>query len=139
MKFCDERIQNHLLNGGTIRKIKSKAGWNYRPIKLDDEVLVFADNGDNYVITKDDLINDWEIVESLYDYDKIIKDKILCQFWNEIEFSDELCVGYLTRKTADGFYRNGWDCIWKHCKPFNPTEFNVVKDLKEYEKRKGEK
>ena len=56
MKFCDERIQNHLLNGGTIRKIKSKAGWNYRPIKLDDEVLVFADNGDNYVITKDDLI-----------------------------------------------------------------------------------
>lgn len=62
MKFCDERIQKHLLNGGKIKKAKSDIGWDYRPIKLDGELLVFADNGDDYIITKDDLINDWEII-----------------------------------------------------------------------------
>lgn len=66
MKFCDEIIQKHLLNGGKIKKTESDIGWDYRPIKLDGELLVFADNGDDYIITKDDLINDWEIIGPEY-------------------------------------------------------------------------
>lgn len=133
MKFCDERIQRHLLNGGKIKKAESGIGWDYRPIKLDGELLVFADNGDDYIITKDDLINDWEIIGPEYDWDKIIKDKILCQFWDEIEDADEPRVGYLARKTAEGFYINGWDFLWKNCKPFNPADFNIAKNIKDYE------
>ncbi len=135
MKFCDEKIQKHLLSGGKIRKVFDNGRWTHRPIMMDGESLVFADNGDDYNITRTDLtVDNWEISEPEYDWDKIIKDKILCQFWDENEDADEPRVGYLTRMTAEGFYMNGWEFCWKYCKPFNPAEFNIAKDLKDYEK-----
>lgn len=48
--------------------------------------------------------------------------------------TDDPCVGYLSKKAAEGFYRKGWNCSWLHCKPFNPADFNIAKDLKGYEK-----
>lgn len=133
MKFCDEIIQKHLLNGGKIKRESC------------DFLMFLSNNGllcyqseccvHTCCINKKDLTSDdWEIVEPEYDWDKIIKDKILCQFWDEIKYTDEPYVGYLTQKTAEGFYRNGWDCKWKYCRPFNPTDYNIAKDLKEYEK-----
>lgn len=131
MKFCDDRIQKHLLNGGKIkRKIKTKDTI----IHIGDFGYFYDDkNFYNFSIT-DLTVDDWEIVKPEYDWDKIIKDKVLCQFWNELEETDEPYVGYLTKKTAEEFYRNGCNCGWKFCKPFNPAEFNIAKDLKEYEK-----
>lgn len=134
MKFCDERIQKHLLNGGKIKK-----STHCYPIFLGKEGTLCFNSDINtifdYSIEKKDLTSDdWEIVEPEYDWDKIIKDKILCQFWDENEDADEPRVGYLTRMTAEGFYINGWDFCWKYCKPFNPAEFNIAKDLREYEK-----
>ena len=38
------------------------------------------------------------------------------------------------QKTAKGFYKSECDFSWKCCKPFNPADFNIAKDLKEYEK-----
>lgn len=134
MKFCDEKIQKHLLNGGKIKK-----SAHCYPLFLDNVGALCFNNNLNitydYTIAKKDLIDDdWEIVEPEYDYDKIIKDKILCQFWDEQEYTDIPLVGYLTKKVANGFYGNGWNCAWKHCKPFNPAEFNIAQDLKEYKK-----
>ena len=72
MRFCDERIQKHLLNGGKIKRVSKNKGWDYRPIVLDDELLKFTDNGDDYIITKRDLTsNDWEIIEPEYKWEKL--------------------------------------------------------------------
>lgn len=134
MKFCDEKIQNHLLNGGKIKRTsyvysiflnESSKKLSY---KYQDKII-------EYSISKDDLTSDdWEIVKPNYNWDKIIRDKILCQFWNELEETDEPYVGYLTKKTAEEFYRNGCNCGWKFCKPFNPKDYHIAKNIKEYEK-----
>lgn len=130
MKFCDEIIQKHLLKGGKIKKNDIEV-----VVSINEEKRLSCDCSGHYILTQYDLeADDWEIVEPEYDWDKIIKDKILCQFWDEIKYTDEPYVGYLTQKTAEGFYRNGWDCKWKYCRPFNPTDYNIAKDLKEYEK-----
>lgn len=136
MKFCDERIQKHLLNGGKIKRVFNNKDGNYCPILIDDDnVLVFEDTKEYYTLTRQDLTSaNWEIVEPEYDWDKIIEDKVLCQFWDGIKKTDDPCVGYLSKKAAEGFYRKGWGCSWLHCKPFNPADFNIAKDLKEYEK-----
>lgn len=132
MKFCDERIQKHLLSGGKIKRRIETREIIIHPAKTGS---FFNDNGDVFYISISDLTaDDWEIVEPAYDWDRIIKDKILCQFWDEIEYTDDLCIGHLNKKTADGFYRSGWSYKWKNCRPFNPADFNIVKDLKDYEK-----
>ena len=132
MKFCDERIQKHLLNGGKIKQ-KNTGFIKFREIWLKDGYLKFVSDDTNYPVTRGSLISDiWEIIPIKYDWNKIIKDKIFCQFWDELEVTDTLIVGYLTKKTAEGFC--GKNCIWEHCKPFNPAEYNIAKDLKEYEK-----
>lgn len=137
MKFCDERIQKHLLNGGKINK-SAKGIWKYRPILInDDNVLVFADTEEYYTLSKQDLTtDDWEIVEPEYDWDKIIKDKILCVFNDYEDFSSLCYVGLLKEFNNENelpFKRkDGLD--FRYCKPFNPAEFNIAKDLKDYEK-----
>ncbi len=134
MKFCDEKIQNHLLNGGKIMH----SGLCYPLFLSDYERLSYKNENDKvmgYALLKRDLtLDDWEIVEPEYDWDTIIKDKILCQFWDGIKKTDDPCVGYLSKKAVEGFYRKGWNCSWLHCKPFNPADFNIAKNIKEYEK-----
>lgn len=132
MKICDEAIQKHLLNGG---KIKRMIETYEIVIHIDKYNYFFDDDGDVYHFDNFDFIaDDWEIVEPGYNWDKIIKDKILCQFWDELEETDTPIVGYLTKKTAEGFYGKGWHCSWTHCKPFDSVHFNAAKDLKEYER-----
>lgn len=134
-KFTDPKIQEYLLNGGKIKRkefncvifldekgvLVHKAEWQNAPsIALD--------------LRRIDLMeDDWIIVEPDYDWNRIIKDKILCQFWDEIEETEIPIVGYLTKKTAEGFRGKGWYCFWKHCRPFNPAEFNIAKNLRDYE------
>ena len=133
MKFCDERIQKHLLNGEKIKR----ESCDFLMFLSNDGLLCYQSDGYDYTccINKKDLTaDDWKIVEPEYDWDKIIKDKVLCQFWDGLKKTDDPCVGYLSKKAAEGFYRKGWNCSWLHCKPFNPADFNIAKDLKEYEK-----
>ena len=134
MKFCNKKLQKHLLNGGKIKRTDNVGIVNC-PIMFNNCLLEFADGGKYPISILDLTVDTWEIVEPEYDWDKIIKDKILCQFWDNDEQIDDICVGYLSKRTLNGFHRD-WlgDYSWKHCKPFNPEEFNIAKDLKEYEK-----
>nr|DAH99305.1 MAG TPA: hypothetical protein [Caudoviricetes sp.] len=133
MKFCDERIQKHLIDGGKIKRT-GNVGIVNCPIMFNNCLLEFASGGKYPFSILDLTVDTWEIVEPEYNWDKIIKDKVLCQFWDGIKKTDDPCVGYLSKKAAEGFYRKGWNCSWLHCKPFNPAEFNIAKDLNEYEK-----
>lgn len=133
MKFCNKKIQKHLLNGG---KIKRRIETREIIIHLAKTGSFFNDKGDVFYISKTDLTaDDWEIVEPEYDWDKIIEDKILCQFWDNNQETQTPCVGYLGEKVADGFRRCGDGyATWKNCAPVKIEQFNIAKDLKDYEK-----
>ena len=129
MKFCDEKIQRHLLKGG---KIKTKSD-NF-PVFLNKYgSMCYKDM--YYSINKNDLTaDDWEILESDYDWNKIIKDKILCVFSLQKNFEFKT-ISILSKKDEDNDGYFTYQGMWyKYCKPFNPADFNIAKDLKEYEK-----
>lgn len=130
-KFTDPKIQEYLLNGGKIRRFIETREIT---IHIATTGSFFEDNGNVFQLSLSDLTaDDWEIAEPEYDWDKIIKDKILCQFWNELKEVDPPIIGYLTKKTAEGFCGKGWYCSWEHCKPFNPAEYNIAQNLRDYE------
>lgn len=136
MKFCDERIQRHLLNGGKIIYSGIK-----HPLFLRGGSICFKNGSGeilSYSIREYDLTSyDWEIVEPEYDWDKIIKDKVLCEFSDNEDYKDdEKVISILTSiDEYRGFYYNSQGFRYKYCKPFNPSEYiNVAEYLKEYEK-----
>ena len=135
MKFCDEKIRKHLLNGGEIKRNDDEFWFNFRHIKLIDDVLRFTDDkNEPYEISRGDLLaDDWEIVEVEYDWNKIIEDKVLCVFSDAKDFESGVVISVLKRKN-DNCYYNSREMPYKYCKPFNPADYNIVKDLKEYEK-----
>lgn len=130
MKFCDERIQKHLLNGGKIKRRDFDV-----EVGLNKEKRLSCDGSSYYILTQYDLtVDDWEIIEPKYNWDKIIEDKVLCEFWDNFEDKENPTVGCLIKKTAEGSYKSECAFSWKHCKPFNPADFNIAKNIKEYEK-----
>lgn len=133
MKFCDERIQKHLLNGGKI----THSDFHY-PIFLRGGMICFKNGSGeilSYSISEDDLTDDdWEIVEPEYDWDKIIKDKILCVFSDTDDFKT-FVISTLVKIEYNGFaFKTNEELSYGYCKPFNPEKFNIAKDLKEYKK-----
>lgn len=133
MKFCDERIQRHLLNGGKIKRRDIDV-----VVSINKEKRLSCECSKYYILTQYDLIyDDWEIVESVYNWDKIIEDKILCEFSDDEDYKDdEKVISILTSiDEYRGFYYNSQGFRYKYCKPFNPSEYiNVDEDLKEYKK-----
>ena len=132
MKFCDERIQKHLLSGGKIKR----ESCNFLMFLNNNGFLCYQSDGPVHTccINKNDLIaDDWEIVELEYDWDKIIKDKILCVFSNQENFKYK-AITTLDRidKQNDTYFTHQGDW-YRYCKPFNPADFNIAKYLKEYE------
>lgn len=133
MKFCDERIQKHLLNGGKI----THSDLHYPIFLSDDTRLSYKNENDEvwgYALSKRELTsNDWEIVETEYNWDKIIKDKILCVFSQQENF-DYKTISTVSEKYEDndGYFtsKGMW---YKYCKPFNPADFNIAKNIKDYE------
>lgn len=134
MKFCDEKIQKHLLNGGKIKRNDINVVVN-----INEEKRLSCDCSGCYILTQYDLIaDDWEIVKSEYNWDKIIKDKVLCVFWDDDDCVDDIfyVLGYLINFNNERSlrYQRHSGALYDFCKPFNPAEFNIAKDLKEYEK-----
>lgn len=97
MKFCDKRIQEHLLKGGKIRRVSNE----------------------------DLIADDWEIVEPGYDWDKIIKENTLCIFSDYKTF--EVGIIATLREKTDNKYCTDNYIWYKYCKPYNYTEVNITK------------
>ena len=131
MKFCDERIQKHLLKGGKIRNNTFEGSY---VIYIGNNSIIRKDNGEWYTIKGQDLYSEKrEIVESEYDWDKIIKDKILCVFSHQENFEYKM-ISILSKKDEDNdCYFTSQGTRFRYCKPFNPNDYNIAKDLKEYE------
>ena len=132
MKFCDERIQKHLLNGGKIKRVNKD--YSYRSIVLGDNSFKYADNGDRYQLDRNDLeADDWKIVEPKYNWNKIIKDKILCVFSDYEDYRTYVISPLIKVEDNNFSFKTIDELSYGHCKPFNPADFNIVEDLKEYE------
>lgn len=130
MKFCDERLQKHLLNGGKIRKRDIDV-----VVSINKEKRLSCDCSGYYILTQHDLAaDDWEIVEPEYNWDKIIKDKILCIFSHQENFEYKAIATLVKKDNQDGTYHTSQGAWYRHCKPFNQADFNIAKNLKEYEK-----
>ena len=132
MKFCDKRIQNHLLNGGKIKR----ESCNFLMFLNNKGFLCYQSDGPVHtccINNKDLTADDWKIVESEYDWDKIIKDKILCVFSHQEDFEYKM-ISTVNKKDEDNdCYFTSQGTRYRYCKPFNPAEYNVAEDLKEYE------
>lgn len=131
MKFCDEKIQKHLLSG---RKI-IYSGITY-PLFLRCGSICFKNGSGkilSYPIREDDLTaDDWEIVGPEYDWDKIIEDKILCLFSDNKGFKYNI-FSTLRMKDNNLYYTDN-RTTYKYCKPFNPEDYKIAKNIKDYEK-----
>lgn len=129
MKFCDERIQNHLLKGGKIKRCDFDV-----EVYLNKEKRLSCDCSRYYVLTQYDLtVDDWEIAEPEYNWDKIIKDKILCVFSHQENFEYKM-ISILSKKDEDNdCYFTSQGTRYRYCKPFNPNDFNIAKNIKDYE------
>ena len=132
MKFCDERIQKHLLNGGKIKRVNKD--YSYRSIVLGDNSFKYADNGDRYQLDRNDLeADDWEIVEPKYNWNKIIKDKILCVFSDYEDYMTYVISPLIKVEDNNFSFKTIDELSYGHCKPFNPADFNIAKNIKDYE------
>ena len=132
MKFCDESIQKHLLNGGKIKRT-SYVYSMFLNEPLEKLSYKYKDKIIEYSISKDDLTaNDWEIVVPEYNWDKIIKDKVLCVFSDYEDYKEEVISLLISKDKDTDFYINSQGFQYKYCKPFNPADFNIAKDSKEF-------
>lgn len=131
MKFCDEKIQKHLLNGGKIKR----ESYDFMIFLSSNNESLCYPWGCTYCLIKEDLTaDDWKIVEPEYDWDKIIKDKVLCVFSDTDDFKT-FVISTLAKIEGNGFsFKTNEELSYGYCKPFNPAEFNIAKDLREYEK-----
>lgn len=130
MRFCDEIIQKHLLNGG---KIKRRLGSCNIIAHIGENGFIFDNSGSFYIFCEQDLTaDDWEIVEDDFDWDKIIEDKILCVFSNYKDFRS----GHISivSKVDLGFFYTKEDKTYPYCKPFVVDEYNIAKKLADYQK-----
>lgn len=133
MKFCDEIIQKHLLNGGKIRR----ESCDFLMFLNNKGLLCYQSECQVHTccINKKDLISDdWEIVEPEYNWDKIIEDKVLCEFSHQENFEYKAITTLDRIDNQDGIYYTSQGVLYRYCKPFNSSDYNITKNIKDYEK-----
>lgn len=132
MKFCDEKIQKHLLNGGKIKR----ESCNFLMFLNNKGFLCYQSDGPVHtccINSKDLTADDWEIVEPEYNWDKIIKDQILCVFSDYEDYRTYVISPLIKVEDNNFSFKTIDELSYGHCKPFNPDDYNIVKDLNKYE------
>lgn len=130
MRFCDKKLQNHLLNGG---KIKRRLGVCEIVLHINNLGYIYDDDC-YYTFSDTDLTtDDWTIIEPDYNWSKIIKDKVLCVFSDYEDFKTFNISTLIKINLNNNTYKTNDNIEYSHCKLFNPNDFNIAKNLKEYE------
>lgn len=133
MKLTDKEIIEALNVGKMIRTFDGV----YR-YKLDENRdLVNEGTGRPLSLNFKIFEYDFEIVEPEIDWDKVIREKYLCKFWDtdaEPNFAynysiDEL-IGYADNSVKKDFQASS-EMWWKHCRPLRADEVKLVTDEKE--------
>ncbi len=135
MKLTDKEIIEALMSGKRIRIDSCPS----REAKLVNGCLEYCDNGRTVSVGIDLLArNDFEIVETEIDWDKVIKEGYLCKFWDGdaepdslYRYSiDELDV-YANNNGTNESFKSYSDIWWEHCRPLRVNEVKLITDEKE--------
>lgn len=129
MKLTDKEIIEALDDGKTIQ---GDHGRSYR--KNSCQKLEDAKTGRQESLWLHALTADYTIVEPEIDWDKVIKEKYLCKFWDTGEEPSMSNEGYVVSKlecTNSVCFRNSSGCIWSHCRPLRADEVKLVTNEKE--------
>lgn len=122
MKFYDLKIQNHLLKGGKIRNNTYEGSY---VIYIGDDCVIKKDNNEDYILKGQDLSSDkWEIVETKYNWDKIMQDRILCVFSDFENFRAFNISILINVNYKNNTYKTNEGLIYKYCKHCGKINMN---------------
>lgn len=127
MKLTDKKVIEALKAG---KQIKDTHGNLYKLNK--SNIVCDAGTGDMLVMGIRALSTDFEIVGPEIDWDKVIKEKYLCRFWNRGDDPlKRIHFGTLTRIAGDSFFVDQEMNYWNSCRPLRTDEVKLVTDEKE--------
>ena len=139
MRFCDKVIQDHLLAGGKVKltiaghteyvlKLDNWNGW-FMCISVDGAKNVFQ-----YDLKKSDLVTDcWEIIPFEIDWNLVIKNKVLCKFYQN-GLSEDYVIRGLANVSSNRF-KDDLGGIWDCCEIIDQSEYKVAKSVESYYKK----
>lgn len=124
MKFIDSPIQEVLLKGG---KVYQGRNCYY----LDNGVcgILMQESARGKVpasLSKKDLsATDWSLIQPVYAYANIIKDEVLCRFWNDSDGYSRYIYGKLA-KVKDGRFNLEHTSLWfDNCEPVGVSDITI--------------
>ena len=128
MKLTDEEIIEALKAGKMIRLCGGTDKY-----RLDRNGDIVIDGRNNILSLNAAILRyDFEIDEPEIDWDKVIKGKYLCRFWNRGDCpSKRMHFGTLTRIDGDNFFVDQEMNYWNSCRPLRADEVKLVTDEKE--------
>ena len=128
MKLTDKEIIEALDDGKTIQEDHGRSYRKNSCQKLED-----AKTGRQESLWLHALTADYTIVEPEIDWEKVIKEKYLCKFWDdEVEPDNRSCqIGILNRNSQRVAFCCSNVGLFEHCRPLRADEAKLVTDEKE--------
>lgn len=138
MRF-NETIQDHLLAGGKVKL--TIAGHIEYVLKLDNwngRLLRISVDGvrdvTQYDLTRSDLVTDcWEIIPFEIDWNMVIKNKVLCKFYQN-GLPEDYVIRGLANVSSNRF-KDDLGGIWDCCEIIVQSEYKVAKSVDSYYKK----
>lgn len=138
MRF-NEKIQDHLLAGGKVKL--TIVGHIEYILKLDNwnaRLLCISKDGvrdvSQYDLTLSDLVSDsWEIIPFEIDWNLVIKNKVLCKFYQN-GLSEDYVIRGLANVSSNRF-KDDLGGIWDCCEIIEQSEYKVAKSVESYYKK----
>lgn len=138
MRF-NETIQDHLLAGGKVKLtiaghieyVLKLDNWNGRLIRISVDGVKDVTQ---YDLTRSDLVTDcWEIIPFEIDWNMVIKNKVLCKFYNANQDWDYVIRGL--SKVLSNRFEDDCGGIWDCCEIIDQSEYKVAKSVDSYYKK----
>lgn len=144
MKLTDEKILEALKAG---KRIRLCGGTNKYCLNKKGDIVIDGEN--NFISLNVAVLSyDFEIVEQEFDWDRIIKDKVLCIFNYMDNITDLYCyypiLGHLIEYDPDKDYKftgvmiDSCKANFRQCRPFNPENFNIAENPDIYKKEQSD-
>lgn len=133
MKLTDKEIIE-ALNAGKM--IRLHGGTDKYRLDRNGDIVI---DGRNNLLSLNVAIlrYDFEIVEPEINWDKVIREKYLCKFWDNgaepnfaYNYSIDELIGYADNSVKKDFQASS-EIWWKHCRPLRADEVRLVTDEKE--------
>ena len=132
MKFIDNEIQQALLTG---KRVYHGGNCYYIKSRTNELVKDTARDAKAARLSKYDLTTtDWSLTPLEYDYDAIIKDKVLCRFWNDCDAFSNYIYGRLEKAKDGKFNLQHTNMYFDNCEPVNVFDITTSNNPDFYRK-----